>query len=354
MSKYQQTKALVRAYFEAVEAATPQTVAGVLRDFTSEDYLWRGVYPFREQQGSQATADVFWSPLMTSLSRMQRRQDIFIGGTNEISGEQWVMSMGHFMGLFDADWMGVRATRKMINLRYAEFNCVENGKITKTGLFIDIIGMMQQAGVNPLPTQTGASFVYPGPRNHDGLLFDDAPEEEGVVTLALVNQMVADLSALNDSGAMGCPPEVLEQSWSKDMIWYGPGGIGATYTIPRYQEQHQLPFRNNLKDKKFNGHACRFAEGNFACFFGWPNLSNTPIGGFLGLPGGEIRADMQVVDVYYRDGNKLSENWVLIDIPYWLKQQGLDIFERTSEDSESSAVSAKIGKVRSSGLCTCL
>lgn len=331
MSKYQETKALVRAYFEAVEAATPQTVAGVLRDFTSEDYLWRGVYPFREQQGSQATADVFWSPLMTSLSRMQRRQDIFIGGTNEISGEQWVMSMGHFMGLFDADWMGVRATRKMINLRYAEFNCVENGKITKTGLFIDIIGMMQQAGVNPLPPQTGASFVYPGPRNHDGLLFDDAPEEEGVATLALVNQMVADLSALNDSGAMGCPPEVLEQSWSKDMIWYGPGGIGATYTIPRYQEQHQLPFRNNLKDKKFNGHACRFAEGNFACFFGWPNLSNTPIGGFLGLPGGEIRADMQVVDVYYRDGNKLSENWVLIDIPYWLKQQGLDIFERTQK-----------------------
>lgn len=331
MSKYQETKALVRAYFEAMEAATPQTVAGVLRDFTSEDYLWRGVYPFREQQGSQATADVFWSPLMTSLSRMQRRQDIFIGGTNEISGEQWVMSMGHFMGLFDADWMGVRATRKMINLRYAEFNCVENGKITKTGLFIDIIGMMQQAGVNPLPPQTGASFVYPGPRNHDGLLFDDAPEEEGVATLALVNQMVADLSALNDSGAMGCPPEVLEQSWSKDMIWYGPGGIGATYTIPRYQEQHQLPFRNNLKDKKFNGHVCRFAEGNFACFFGWPNLSNTPIGGFLGLPGGEIRADMQVVDVYYRDGNKLSENWVLIDIPYWLKQQGLDIFERTQK-----------------------
>ena len=132
MSKYQETKAIVRAYFEAMEAATPQTVAGVLRDFTSEDYLWRGVYPFREQQGSQATADVFWSPLMASLSRMQRRQDIFIGGTNEISGEQWVMSMGHFMGLFDADWMGVRATRKMINLRYDEFNCVENGKITKT------------------------------------------------------------------------------------------------------------------------------------------------------------------------------------------------------------------------------
>ena len=329
MSKYQEAKAIVRAYFDAVEQATPETIADVLKAHTTEDYLWRGVYPFREQQGVEAVAASFWSPLMTSLQHMQRRQDIFIGGTNEISGEQWVMSMGHFMGLFDTDWLGVRRTGKMINLRYAEFACIEKGKISRTGLFIDIIGFMHQAGVNPLPPQTGASFVYPGPRNHDGLLYDDAPEAEGVTTLALVNKMVDDLSSLNDSGAMGCPPEVLEKSWSKNMVWYGPGGIGATYTIPRYQQQHQLPFRNNLKDKKFNGHVCRFAEGNFACFFGWPNLSNTPVGGFLGLPGGEVRADMQVVDVYYREGDKLSENWVLIDIPFWLKQQGLDIFERT-------------------------
>jgi hypothetical protein len=86
-----------------------------------------------------------------------------------------------------------------------------------------------------------------------------------------------------------------------------------------------------LKDKKFHGHICRFAEGNFACFFGWPNLSNTPIGGWLGLPGGEINAAMQVVDIYRRESDKLAENWVLIDIPYWLKQQGVDIFERTQK-----------------------
>lgn len=331
MSKYQETKRIVRDYFEAIENATTENIEEVLAKYTSDDYLWRGVYPFREQAGAKAVAEIFWKPLMKSLKRIQRRQDIFIGGTNEISGEQWVMSMGHFMGLFDEDYMGVRFTGKMISLRYSEFTCVENGKITKTGLFVDLIGFMQQAGVNPMPPSTGQYFVYPGPKDHNGLLFEDALEEEGVATLALVNKMVDDLSALNNSGAMGCPPEVLEKSWSKDMIWYGPASIGASYTIPRYQKQHQLPFRNNLKDKKFNGHVCRFAEGNFSCFFGWPNLSNTPIGGFLGMPGGEVRADMQVVDVYYRKGDKLVENWVFIDIPFWLKQQGLDIFKRTEE-----------------------
>lgn len=331
MSKYQETKRIVREYFEAIENATSENIEEVLSKYTSDDYLWRGVYPFREQIGAKAVAEIFWKPLMKSLKRIQRRQDIFIGGTNEISGEQWVMSMGHFMGLFDEDYMGVRFTGKMISLRYSEFTCVENGKITKTGLFVDLIGFMQQAGVNPMPPSTGQYFVYPGPKDHNGLLFEDAPEEEGIATLALVNKMVDDLSALNNSGAMGCPPEVLEKSWSKDMIWYGPASIGASYTIPRYQKQHQLPFRNNLKDKKFNGHVCRFAEGNFSCFFGWPNLSNTPIGGFLGMPGGEVKADMQVVDVYYRKEDKLVENWVFIDIPFWLKQQGLDIFKRTEE-----------------------
>lgn len=330
MGKFTHAKKIVLDYFSEMEKSTPDNVENVLKKFTSEDYLWRGVYPFREQNGAEKAAEKFWIPLKTSLNRMQRRQDIFIAGINEISGEQWVMSMGHFMGLFDSDWLDIRHTRKMISLRYAEFNCVENSKITKTGLFVDIIGFMQQAGVNPLPPQTGNYFVYPGPRNHDGLIFEDADEKEGKTTLALVNKMVDDLDVLNKSGSMGCPPEVLEKTWSKDMIWYGPGGIGASYTIPRYQEQHQLPFRNNLKDKKFNGHVCRIAEGNFACFFGWPNLSNTPIGGFLGLPGG-VRADMQVVDVYCRQGDKLSENWVFIDIPYWLKQQGLDIFERTQK-----------------------
>ncbi len=329
MSKYQESKKIVRQYFEELESASVEDVKSVLEKYMSEDYNFKGVYPFREQQGTENACDKFWVPLKKSLSNMQRRQDIFIAGTNEIDGSEWVMSMGHFMGLFDEDFLGIRRTRKMINLRYAEFSCVEDGKISKTGLFVDIIGFMLQAGVNPLPPQTGTYFVYPGPRDHNGLLFEDAPSEEGVKTLALVNKMVNDLSELNDSGAMGCPPEVLEKSWAKDMIWYGPGGIGASYTIPRYQEQHQLPFRNNLTGKKFNGHVCRFAEGNFACFFGWPNLTNTPLGGFLGLPGGNVSADMQVVDVYYRKDDKLSENWVLIDIPYWLKQQGLDILERT-------------------------
>jgi len=331
MHDFQQAKQIVREYMRALEEASVAQQAEVLSAHTSAEYSWRGVYPFREQSGAQQAAEVFWQPLKHSLTRMQRREDIFIAGENVYGGETWVMSMGNFMGLFDHDFLGVPATRRIVNIRYAEFNCVQDGKISQTGVFIDLIGLMVQAGVNPLPASTGTYFNYPGPRTHDGVTEQLQPAQEGKKTLALIEEMVGDLTALNESGAMDCPPEILAKTWSDDMLWYGPAGIGASYTIERYQEQHQLPFRSQLADKKFVGHVCRFAEGNYACFFGWPNLSNSPVGGWLGLPGGSMDATMQVVDIYRREDDKLVENWVMIDLPWWLKQQGLDVLQRNRE-----------------------
>jgi hypothetical protein len=331
LSVHQDNKALVLQFYAALEHATPATVAAVLAEYTSEDYQFYGVYPWGELHGAGAVAEALWQPLLSSWQALQRRQDIFMAGTSEIDGAQWVTSMGHFMGLRDEPWLGIPATRKIGFLRYADFNCVRDGKICRTGFFCDIISVMSQAGCNPLPAQTGASIITPGPRTHDGLQFAPQDPAEAVETLEVLNRMIADLDELNRSGNDHCPPELLAQSWHEDMAWYGPEGIGATFTISRYQEQHQLPFRRGLKDKVYNGHVCRYAEGNYACFFGWPNLTHTPTGGFLGLPGNELRVDMRVVDVYRREGDKLAENWVLIDLPWWLKQQGLDIFERLDD-----------------------
>ncbi len=331
MSDYQSQKALVLDYYRALEAANAETVASVISQFTASDFQWYGVYPFNEQRGAEAVAEAFWHPFLNAWGSVQRRQDIFIAGTSEIDQTDWTISMGHLMGLRDRPWLGIPASRKLGFLRYADFNCVRDGKIVRSGFFCDLIGVMHQAGIHPLPPQTGASFLYPGPRTHDGIQLESQPPGESRKTLELVNRMVADLTELNQSGDDFPLPELLARTWHEDMIWYGPAGIGATYTIPRYQEQHQYPFRGGLKGKVFNGHVCRLAEGNYAGFFGWPNLTNTPTGGFLGLPASDTPADMRVVDLYRRDGDKLAENWVLIDLPWWLKQQGLDVLERTRQ-----------------------
>jgi len=331
MKSYQTQKSLILSFYDEIEAANANSIAKVIRKFTKPELQWYGVYPFNEQKGGDAVAEVFWIPFLSAWSNVQRRQDIFLAGTSEIDNADWVISMGHFMGLLDGNWLGLPASRKIAFLRYADFNCIKDGKIIRSSFFCDLIGLMHQLGLNPLPLQTGASFVYPGPRTHDGLLIEPQDQQESQKTLKLVNQMIGDLTDLNKN-ENNCPhPDLLKKTWHEDMIWYGPAGIGASYTIPRYQEQHQFPFRRGLKDKVFNGHICRFAEGTYAGFFGWPNLTNTPIGGFLGLPASNIAADMRVVDIYRREGEKLSENWVLIDLPWWLKQQGVDVLERTKK-----------------------
>ena len=330
MKSYQNQKSLILSFYDKLEGANAKSVEKVISQFTNSDFQWYGVYPFNEQKGGDAVAEVFWIPFLSAWSNVQRRQDVFLAGTSEIDNTDWVISMGHFMGLMDGNWLGFPASRKLAFLRYADFNCIKDGKIIRGSFFCDLIGLMHQLGINPLPPQTGASFIYPGPRTHDGLLIKPQKKIESEKTLELLNRMIGDLTDLNKSKNDSPSPDLLRKTWHDDMAWFGPAGIGATYTIPRYQEQHQLPFRRGLKDKTFNGHICRIAEGNYAGFFGWPNLTNTAKGGFLGLPASSIAADMRVVDIYRRQGEKLSENWVLIDLPWWLKQQGVDVLERTN------------------------
>lgn len=326
-------KKIVTEFFDALEKTSAADILKPFEQFCASDYQCFSSYPWRLMGSKEATATGLWQTLKASFSRLQRRQDIFFAGLNEGDGAVWVVSMGHFMGLFDAPWLGVKPTHKISMLRYAEFNCVVDGKITQSGIFFDLLAFFRQSGIDLLPNETGNYFVYPGPRTHDGLQTSDADPAATQKTSAILNQMIADLDKLNHSGDDRCPPELLAKTWHEDMTWYGPAGIGASYTIPRYQLQHQYPFREGLKNKKFNGHVCRVAEGNYAGFFGWPNLTNSAAGGFLGLPANEVKAEMQVVDIYRREGDKLMENWVIIDFPYWLMQQGLDLLKRAKEIS---------------------
>ncbi|MEO1640521.1 MAG: nuclear transport factor 2 family protein [Pseudomonadota bacterium] len=323
---FQAEKALVRAHYDALAKATPDTVAEALATHTAPDWHWRGMHPFYEQHGAADVAGSFWSPFLTAMTKVQRRQDIFIAGKNEIDGFQstWVISMGHLMGLFDEPFLGIKPNRRIAMLRYAEFNKVVDGKIVETAMFCDLLHLMRQAGQYPLAPQTGMHLVQPGPATHDGLLFDDADPAAGEKTLALVNAMIGDINAPHNYPD---PQTELAQSWHDDFIWWGPEGIGATYTIDRYVEQHQRPFRTQIKDRVYNGHIARLAEGNFGGFFGWANLSVTNGGGYLGMPAGG-RSEMRVVDMYRRDGDKLAENWIFIDILHFLKLQGLDVLER--------------------------
>lgn len=321
---FQDQKAVVRALYADMKGATPETIEAVLAAHTTPDWHWRGMHPFYEQRGSANVARLFWGPLLASLTRLQRREDIFFAGENTVGEGAWVVSMGHLMGLFDAPWLGIVATGKMAFLRYCEFNRVLDGRIVETMLHVDIPHLMIQAGQNPFGLATAAHMVQPGPQTHDGMLLDSQAADAGVATLEAINAMIGDLGTWQ----LGLPlEEELARTWHDDMIWWGPAGIGATYTIERYAKQHSGPFRAAFYDRSFTGHRAKLAEGHFGGFFGWPNFT-AKHKGFMGVPASDIDAEFRVIDIYRRDGDKLAENWIFIDLLYWMMQQGDDVLTR--------------------------
>lgn len=302
-------------------------LVGVLKGHTTPNYRWRGSCPLYEKDNLSDACREALAPLRQAFHPLQRREYISISGLNDADGGQsvWTCSLGHLSGPFIHEWLGFHPTQQLVQLRYAEFQKIEGDQVAETALLIDQGDFLRQIGLDPFPHQLGARHVFPPPwkegRRDCGL---DVAQE----TADLVNRMIEDLDLLNKSGNDTCPPEYLARSWHEDMAWYGPAGIGAMMTIPLYQAQHQFPFRQGLTNKQYHGHVARIADGDYAAFFGWPNLSNSPLEGYLGLPASDIRGEMRIVDVYRRDGDKLAENWVIIDLPHYFASFGIDLLER--------------------------
>lgn len=322
----QAAKTVVRSHYRTLDGAGPARISDALTDATAPGYIWRGYHPFGVIDDAATVAETFWIPLRRALTHLQRREDIFFAGLNEIDGFQstWVCSMGHLMGLFDAPWLGITPTGKMAFLRYCEFNRVEDGKITETAMYFDIPHLMAQAGCSPFPVQTARHLVQPGPQTHDGLLLDPQDPAEGEATLAAINAMINDLG----TWSLGLPlEEELRRTWHEDMIWWGPEGIGATYTIPRYAAQHSGPFRAAFSDRTGTGHLCRMAEGHYGGFFGWPNFSARLTGPFMGHEPTNRTSEFRVIDIYRRRSDKLAENWIFIDLLHFWKLMGVEYLE---------------------------
>ncbi len=322
MAELQAAKAVVREALAAIDAAPAGKTAAAMAPFFARDMHWRGMHPFDEQSRPDAVAATFWDPLKAAMGQMQRRPDIFFAGKNELDGfaSTWVVEMGHLMGLWDREWLDLAPSRKLVFLRYCEFHRVADGQIQETACYVDILNLLAQDGRSSVPETTGLSILSPAPRTHDGLLYGAHAEDEGRKTVDLITAMVTELRA----NSVGSPADHMARFWTPDMTWFGPGGIGASGFYKGYRRGHTGPFEAGLEFVDYTEHVARLGEGSYGGFFGYPSLTLRSKG-FLGLPANDTPADMRIVDLYRREGSKLAENWIFIDLPYFFQMQGVDL-----------------------------
>jgi predicted ester cyclase len=324
-------KERIHEFSKDIHDATPESIAAVIGEYYADDVDWHGPHPVNELGGVAAVAEGYWKPLLYSFPDVEKNDYILFGG--EYEGSEWVVATGNLVGTFENDWFGIPATGHATWLRYGAFHEFEDGDIVQTRLFIDVLDAIRQAGYTLVPA-LAPEVVIPGPATQDGIILGESDANESEQTMALVEEML--FNGLNTFEEKGLENMGMERYWHEDFMWYGPAGIGTTRGIDGFQAYHQAPFLEAFPDRRGGNHVARFAEGKYCASTGWPSVEATHTGsGWLGLPATDDPVEMRVMDVWRREGDKLAENWVFIDMLDLLLQMGIDVFERLEEHPQS-------------------
>ena len=334
-------KRAVWSVMNAIAGSKPGELDGQLRKIYAPDVHWRGSHPWNEVHGVEAVRRQFWEPLVTSFQGLERRDSIVIGGTYE--GRDYVGTVGHLVGVFRQDWLGMPATDQAMYLRYGEFHQMVDGRIVQSTVLLDVLDAIRQAGYWPIAPSRGREGRWADPFSHNGLVF--APQDPAVSasSLKLTLDMQASLGAYDDTkcaGRDGLLNMPQKQYWHPQMMWYGPSGIGTTRGLEGFVDHHQLPFRLAFPrnpnqpqpagmGKHGGSHYVRIGDGLYSATGGWPSRHVMHLGGgWLGLGPTGRPITMRVMDFYLADQGLIRENWVPLDILDVLLQMDVDVLAR--------------------------
>ena len=280
--------------------------------------------PLDRADGRDAVRSALIAPLLDSFAGLEERLDILIGGS--FSGSDWTASTGHLAGIFAKPLFDIPATGAPAFLRFGRFDRWEDGVVVEMILLFDLPDLMMQGGVWPLARPLGRLILPPGPATRDGVAAAPGTPSEAAHSLKLVEDMIAGLMRYDGQELASM---AMIDFWTRDFWWFGPAPIGSFRGHADYERGHQRPFLTAFPDRIGGNHRCRIGERSYVASTGWPSIRATHSGGgWLGLPPTDKPITMRVMDFWRRDGDRLAENWVFIDVPDLLAQLGLDVFAR--------------------------
>ena len=333
----QAAKAVVWQWLQAARGL--ESAADAAERWVAADAIWHCNHPVNELHGRDAIERGWVAPLAVAFPDMERRVDIFMAGVfdGRFCGGAgvWVATTGHYCGTFSAPLFGVAPSHNLAFLRFGEFYRVAGGKIVEARIIVDLIDLLRQTGIRVLPIPTGIEMLVPGPQDHAGLLHAEQSGASTAQSMQLVESMIGGLHQFKDGSlkSMG-----MHAHWSASMMWYGPAGIGSMREVEGFQAHHQKPFLAAFPDRKGGNHRARIAEGAYVASTGWPSITATHAGDYLGVPATNKQISMRVMDWWRVADGTLSENWVFIDLPHLMLQMGVDLLGRAKQSVAHAAI----------------
>ena len=270
--------------------------------------------------GTASILEHFWQPLVHAFPDLERRTDILMSG--QFKDGDWFASSGYFVGHFQNDLFGIKASGRPHFLRYGWFDRVVGDTVAESYVLLDLTRLMIETGQWPLRPQLGENWS-PAPATQDGVTLCAADPVESEKSLKLVEAMIAGLMSYDQKSlsSMG-----MTRFWTPQFQWYGPGGIGSARGHADYERAHQGPFLEAFPDRIGGNHKCRIGENSYVASTGWPSINAKHSGdGWIGIPATGKRITQRIMDFWRREDDLLVENWVFIDMVDLIGQFGIDL-----------------------------
>lgn len=313
-------------------ASTP----ALLSKYFTNDCAFEATAPFEPMRGVEEFNNSFLHPLFHSFVHAEFCPYILIGG--EYEGRECVSMTGNIIGTFENEWLHMKPTHQPTWLRFTTHFILEDQKIAHAWFVLDTLDIMRQAGYHFFPNR-GVEWVPPAPMTADGILDYDSDDRESQKSIDLTNAMLDGLLSYDRKSldSMG-----QERFWDvENMMWYGPSGIGTTKGLKGFQQNHQIPFLKAFPDRTVTQKTadridfCQLGDGNYSYDFGFPSMSASHTGdGWIGLSATGKQITMRVLDFWRREGDRLKENWVMIDMVDIFMQLGVDVLELIKEQNK--------------------
>ncbi|WP_420631422.1 ester cyclase [Candidatus Leptofilum sp.] len=341
-SRNQKNKGMVWDFWQRMNHVEVENAPRVIRNAFHEDVDWNGSHPINQLRGTAALIARFWEPLRRAFPDLKRNVHIFMGGLS--GGEAWVSGLGYFSGTFWQNWLDIPATGQKTTIPFGQFYLMREGKIAESFVILDLLAVMRQAGYQVLPPSLGAEGGnVAAPHTRDGVLLTAQDALETRQTGQLVEAMIRGLLRYDRRAGI----ESMEQThyWHPQMHWYGPTGIGSCFSFAEYEDFQLRPWMTSfgewpdlaVGDGRVIGLAegDYLAEGKYASLGVWDAPFSIHHREYLGVPATGKLLTMRDFDWYRREGNRLAQNWIPIDMIDLFMQMDVDLFGRMRHQIET-------------------
>ena len=315
---------LILKYIDEAVSCSDEQLESVLQKYFVSDFKFHAGYPINDLHSLADIATKFWTPLKHAFSGLKRIEHITFDGTCAVDGKTWVACTGRYVGNFINPLFSIPANQTSAHLRFGEFYCIENGKIVEVYVLLEYLHLMRYAGVSLFPQTLGSDEDIPPPQTSDGLQYGDADSQVSQQSLALVMCMLAELLIDRKTSNQQ------RSYWADDMVWYGPAGIGTFRSLKSFA-LYRNAFLNTFPDRDYGNHHGVISKNHYVAVVGWKSVHATHQGtGWFGLAPTGKKIALRVMDFWRIDQDRIQENWVLIDIPHFFMQLGVDLFDSIS------------------------